>query len=214
MIIEGFLSEVESRNSPPGAKRAWTSFRGQIQGHWYSFGFEKPPVSKGDYIRAEIGTVKGYEQVVRAERITAPEAQKPLPGIGQVPDRASEQAPLGRALSKDSYWANKEARDLETQPRITYQSSRKDALEFVKLLRAEDALPISVAKTAAGKAKRYDELLALVDKITVQFYYDVNTLRNLERVQDAGADGPAPEALPEDGQSEPETDLTAAAGNW
>lgn len=208
MIIEGFLSEVESRNSPPGAKRAWTSFRGQIQGHWYSFGFEKPPVSKGDYIRAEIGTVKGYEQVVRAERITAPEAQKPLPSIGQ-----AATAPVAApATSAQNNFVVTPYRDRNDS--IVYQSSRKDALEFVKLLRAEDALPISAAKTAAGKAKRYDELLALVDKITVQFYYDVNTLRNLERVQDAGADGPAPEALPEDGQPVEEDPTAAAAGNW
>lgn len=195
MVVEGYLSEVESKTGVGKGGKPWAVYRGQIQGHWYSFGFEKPPVSKGDYVRAEIGTVKGYEQVVRAERITAPEAQKPLPGIGQA--APSYGTPTG-----------------DRNASIVYQSSRKDALEFVKLLRAEDALPISVAKTAAGKAKRYDELLALVDKITVQFYYDVNTLRNLERVQDAGADGPAPEALPEDGQPVEEDPTAAAAGNW
>lgn len=208
-IVEGFLTEVESKTGVGKGGKPWAVYRGQIQGHWYSFGFEKPPVSKGDYVRAEIGTVKGYEQVVRAERITAPEAQKPLPGIGQSVNNASGNA-------ANNFVATPSGGYQDRNSSIVYQSSRKDALEFVKLLRAEDALPISVAKTAAGKAKRYDELLALVDKITVQFYYDVNTLRNLERVQDAGADGPAPEALPEDGQPDPEVEAIGQGKdtNW
>lgn len=182
-ILEGYLTETEAKSGKTKKGRPYTSYRGQIQDKWYSFGFDKPGVAKGDYVKAEVGEVNGYEQIIRAERIDPPtKASGPAAGG---PQRAA--GPAG-----------------DRQDSIVYQSSRKDALALVELLVSQDALPISVAKTSAGKAKRYEEIMALVDKLTVQYFYDVTTLRNLERVADAGADGPAPEALPEDAQGEPE----------
>jgi hypothetical protein len=200
-VIEGYLTETDAKAGTTKKGRPYTSYRGQIQGTWYSFGFDKPPVAKGDYVRAEIGDVNGYQQILRSERIDPPTAQPPIKTMTGIGAPTPAAPATGFRDRNDS---------------IVYQSSRKDAIALVELLIAQNALPVSEAKTKAGVSKRFEEIMALVDKITVQYYYDVNTLRNLERVQDAGAEGPAPQSLPEDAQEVEKEDPTAAAAdnNW
>ena len=111
---------------------------------------------------------------------------------------------------KDDYWKAKEARDIEhTQPRIQYQSSRKDALEFLNILIQSDALPVTAAQNKASKAKRFEEIEAILDKLTVRFYHDVETLRVLSRVQDSDADDATAKPLP---TAEPQEEEEAYGG--
>ena len=92
------------------------------------------------------------------------------------------------------------------QNSIIYQSSRKDAVSIIQVLLENDALPLSAATTKAGAARRYEEVIALVNKLTVQFYNDVNTLRLLDSVQDAGAQTKDVGKLPDDSDAEEEVD--------
>jgi hypothetical protein len=69
---------------------------------------------------------------------------------------------------------------------IIYQNSRTAAISLVATLQAADALPISQAKSKAAEATRYEQILDIVNKLTVQFYFDVDTLRLTESVADAG----------------------------
>lgn len=195
-VIEGFLEETDSK-SGTGKRGQWTVYKGKIQGKWYSFGFIKPPVAKGDYGSFVIEEENGYQVIKSAAKIAPP----------ATPAAAAKGASTPQA-----------SRTGDRNDSIVYQSSRKDALVLVGLLISQNALPVSEAKTKAGTAKRYEEIMALVDKLTVQYFYDVNTLRMLDRVADGGADEPAPAALPEDAQNEPEFDPAttqeAPAGNW
>ena len=189
MIVEGYLEETDSKGGT-GKKGPWTLYKGKINGKWYSFGFTKPPVAKGDYGSFVIEQENGYDVVKSAAKLGAPKQEA-----------ATQPASSGGYRDRNDS--------------IVYQSSRKDAIALVGLLISQNALPVSEAKTKAGISKRFEEIVALVDKITVQYFYDVNTLRNLDRVQDGGAEGPAPASLPEDEQKEVEEDPTAAAdGNW
>jgi len=43
---------------------------------------------------------------------------------------------------------------------------------------------MSVAESKPGVAKRFDEILAAVDKLTVQYFNDTMTLRRLQTVAD------------------------------
>jgi hypothetical protein len=155
-----------------------------------SFGFTRPPVQKGDYVEAVVELVNNFTEVTSVKKVNPPST--PQAGLSLLPPATSSTGTLRGDARQDS---------------IIYQSSRKDALSLIGLLISQDALPISVAKTAAGKAKRYEEVMALVDKLTVQYFYDVSTLRNLDRVQDGGAEAAAPAGLPEDDQ---ETQAEAA----
>lgn len=207
-IIEGYLTEVDSKTGQNRSGRPYTVYRGEIAGTWYSFGFEKPPVSRGDYVRAEIGQVKGYDQVVRSERLTAPSTAQPaLASMQQGLAAAAENSPSSPGGTHYS-----RSRDPK-QTSIHYQNSRNCALDLIALLISQDALPISATKSPAGKAKRYEEIMALVDKITVQYFYDAETLRNLDRVQDAGAEGKDVTALPEDAQTE-EAAIGIPSSDW
>ena len=77
-----------------------------------------------------------------------------------------------------------------------------------KLLLQHDALPVSGAKGKAGESKRFEQVQDFVNKLTVQFYHDVETLRLLDSVADAGdvevaARGELPEEV--EAPAEPET---------
>lgn len=86
-----------------------------------------------------------------------------------------------------------------TQQNIHYQNSRGHAVELVGLLLENDALPKTGAKTAAGVAKRYDEIVEAVDKLTVKFFNDLETFRLFDTVADSGVvDTSADGALPDD----------------
>lgn len=74
----------------------------------------------------------------------------------------------------------------DRQHSIVYQSSRKDAIAFVLGLLQFDAVPISSAGGKAGQAKRFEQSLELVRKVTVEFFHDVETLRLLDTVADGG----------------------------
>lgn len=95
--------------------------------------------------------------------------------------------------------APQDVRTSNTQQNIHYQNSRGHAVELVGLLLENDALPKTGAKTAAGVAKRYDEIVEAVDKLTVKFFNDLETFRLFDTVADSGVvDTSADGALPDD----------------
>lgn len=143
---------------------------GQESG-WIGLGFTAPTVQEGQWVDVEVYKNKGGYDTV--DVINVIENRTPKAAA----QAAAANAGAGTAVRKPF---------IDRNDSIVYQSSRKDALSLVEVLISQGALPISSAKTAAGTAKRYDEIRALVDKLTVQYYFDVQTLRVLEQVEDAG----------------------------
>jgi hypothetical protein len=134
---------------------------------WFGAGFDKPDVKEGDYIllTAEQND-SGYWDV------------KGIKPLKNAPAKAS-QAVSSTGSSGGS---------IGTQSSIHYQSSRNAAIEVIKLLVETKSLPVSSAQTKAGEAKRYEEIMALIDKLTVRFYVDTETQRILASVTDEGAE--------------------------
>ena len=158
-----------------GKRGAWALYSGKMQKQdgseyeeWLSFGFEKPKAEEGGWyeITAEKDD-RGYFQVKAVKPIESPKA-------AVAPSAAAVEAVMS-------------AGGPTVQNYIHYQSARSNALSLVELATKLDALPLIQTKGKAGEAKRYEELTALVDKLTVQYYNDTNTLRLLGTVQDAGA---------------------------
>jgi hypothetical protein len=180
--VKGFVEEIGVKSGTSKKGKPWSLYAFKIDGKFYSNGFDKPLAKVGDYVALTLAKDdRGYDAVQNYEVQEAPPVAA-----------AARTQPSGDRNSS-----------------IVYQSSRKDAIELLRLMFDNDALPISAAKTAAGKASRYEELKALTNKLAVEFFYDVITLRNLDRVQDAGAEAPAPDGLPEEDEAP-----AAEGGKW
>lgn len=136
---------------------------------WIGLGFEKPSFSEGQWANYSANPGKFGLELISFDKAEAPAAAVPVAtGSGQTaPARSS-----GYVDRNDS---------------IVYQSSRKDALALVGLLLEHNGLPMSSSAAKAGVASRYEEITAFVDKLTVEYFHDVQTLRVLSEVVDAGA---------------------------
>lgn len=150
---------------------------------YVGFGFNPPSFKEGQWIKA---VVEQNGQYLNYKGGNLSVADGPAPA-------GSGQPSTGRATggssggSRNEYWENKEKRDIEvTQPRIQYQAARKDAVQLVSAMLSHESLPISVAQGKTGESKRYEQILDYVEKLTVQFYQDTESLRVLDKHADAG----------------------------
>jgi hypothetical protein len=134
---------------------------------WFGAGFEAPSVKEGDYVALTAEqNAGGYWDV------------KGIKPLKNAPAKASASPASGVSSGGG----------VSTQSSIHYQSSRNAAIEVIKLLVETKSLPVSTAQTKAGEAKRYEEIMALIDKLTVRFYVDTETQRILKSVADEGAE--------------------------
>ena len=199
--VSGVAKSIQVKNGMGKNGKPYTMysvFITQQQGNdlRVGWGFEPPPFQEGQAITCEIEQNGSYYNWKKNTAVKAePFSGTPTPAAA-APARDLLRSSIGPAVVP----FNNDSR----QASIVYQSSRKDAIEFVKILAQADALPISAAKSKSAEAKRFDQLKDIVDKLTVQFVRDVETLRLLESVADAGDVKVAPVAgVP---QVEDETD--------
>lgn len=187
--VEGFIGKIFTKTGGSG-KRAWALDNFLIQDPdgedigWFGNGFRDdvdvaPKCKEGDYIVFEWEQEGKYQNIVKGTAaIRAPE---------KAPERTQKQAPAASGG------------DQSTQQNIHYQNSRTAAIELVGLLLDSDALPVTGAKTKAGQAKRFDEISAAVDQITVRFFNDLESFRLFDTVADTGEVDTSPDGdLPED----------------
>jgi len=159
------------------------------------WGFNAPSFKAGEWIKTSTVTNdRGYE-----------EYQKNAPV--EVKSGPAPTATQGDASSSGTAPGN--ASPSQTQQNIHYQNSRTAAIELTGLLLENNALPISSAKAKAGEAKRFEQIIEAVEKLTVQLYNDLDTFRLFEKHADSGevvvpTEDEIPEEVPE--PDVPETD--------
>lgn len=176
-VLTGFVKEIKSRNGVSAKGKPWTMYtlaltdaNGADAG-FHSAGFDVPVCKQGDYVQFENNVnAKGYSDVVKG---TIKVAANP-------PARAA--APVSKPAANG---AVAPAPSL-VQSQIQYQNARSAAIALVEVLLGHKALVVSAAATKAGEAKRYEEIVAAVDTLTVKNYFDCETLRLLESVDDVG----------------------------
>jgi len=191
--FKGFVGKIHEK-SGRGRKGPWTLYstilqdaQGEDATDWLSFGFDRPNVKEGDYVKVTVDEVDGRDRVVEVKKLKNPPARA-----------ASAKGSKSRASddSADSVGPGK-------QEFIHYQNSRGAAIEAVRLLIEADALALPKAGTKPGEAKRYAIIVAAIDKLTVQYFNDLQSMRLLETVADAGAVNTKPDApLPKDSEAE------------
>jgi hypothetical protein len=170
---------------------AWTLYSLKIlqddgtEADWISVGFDKPDVNEGDYVT-----------------VTAEENERGFLGAKPRDIIPTTRPPRSQAANKSVFQQSETVvSGTDRQTGIILQHSQEMAIAAMGLLLTNDALPMSEAKTKAGTAKRFDEIVASIDKFTVKYYNDVVSGRLLESVTDMGvvdtsADGPIPNVSP------------------
>lgn len=177
--IQGFVAKLNSKNGTKKDGTPWTLWSALIENAdgtefgWVSFGFERPKFNEGDFIQVDVEKKGEYTNAVK--------------GTGSKPKNppARTTARTG-AVGVPESGSGGEGANRQTQ--IVMQHSQDVAIQLVKLLLDNKALPLTGATTKASEAKRNEEIVAAVDKYTVQFYNDAVTGRLLDVVADAGAD--------------------------
>jgi hypothetical protein len=190
--FKGFVGRINEK-SGTGRKGRWTLYSTKLQDangedstDWLSFGFEKPNVKAGDYVKVTVEEVDGRERVTEVKKLKNP------------PARAATSGGSGSASSDSG---------MSKQSSIHYQNSRTAAIETVKLLIEADALALPKAATKPGEAKRFAIIEAAIDKFTVRYYNDLETMRLLETVADSGVTNSAPDSpLPPDADGDDDED--------
>lgn len=166
---------------------------------YFGFGFDKPSFEEGDYIRFEATeNARGNLDYVDGSGAIVSEANRPP--RAQQEQREQKQVEQGTT----SYNSNVQRADR------AYHAARGSAIDLIPVLQNLDALPLAGGKTKANQAERYQEVLDLVDKLTVQFFRDefpegyTDQFRLLDLVDDAGTVDTSPDApLPNGQVSEP-----------
>jgi hypothetical protein len=161
---------------------------------WYGAGKYEPKCNKGDTVEFDIEWRGDFKNIVnktlnvleRAQRgggsSRGGNTQQRDSGSrgnssggyreGRTSPREQEQPARRAGGSKDDYWARKEERDLETQPKIEFQAARNSAIEFVKLLGT-----LNLMELKGSKSDQMGIVELYVAKFTEQFYNDTAELK-------------------------------------
>lgn len=195
--ITGFVDKIKTREGS-GARGPWKSDSAAIQpssggsGKWVNFGFRQNPndnfpLKEGDFIEVEAEMVNGYLTAVKGT-LKRPKNPPEKPKA-QNSSRGNFQGNRGGGYSGGQKFDGtgiQNRTNPEDAKRMSYANARSTAVDVLKLLIENKAIPLSAASGKASEAKRYEEVMAALDKLTVRFHNDGLSLRLLESVADEG----------------------------
>lgn len=229
--VTGYVRRI-FETSGENSRGPWTAYaikvispEGEEDPRFYQFGFKAPPFKADAYSDGKYRHTGDYVQF-EAE-VKDDKAARFVDGTGRIlkngPARKEpEKKGGGQGGRKGGYSGPKETNSdvfgkiggYNTEDdirRITLTASRTAALEAVGLLLQYDGLPMTKTKGKANEQVRYDEITAMIDKLTVQYFYDNASGRLLDEVADREeAKEPAP--LPDDAQQDEAEEEVAEAG--
>lgn len=173
MKVSGKVREISSRDFPgingKGYVTLW-SFRVEGNNKYFRTGETKPNFRETDFVAFEADD-KGKVSNLLVEVSRAPDSAQTPPSGGY------KSAPReGGSTTKEGYWAEKEARDIEkdqryhnvVEPRITYSSAQSDAVRLVAVALEHDLLSFG----NANKSAKLGLLLDYVDQVTLRFAHN------------------------------------------
>jgi hypothetical protein len=202
MEFKGFVGKINTKTGN-GARGSWTLYSTKIQKpdgaeypEWVTFGFDEPDVKEGDYVKIETQKDdRGNEKVVSVKKLKNPPERPAKPSAPARTGGSNRGSAGGNRFDGTGIQNRSNPADVE---RMSYANARDAAIKVVTLLLANGALPLSKTQTKAGEAKRFAEITAAIDKLTVQFQRDGVTLRLLDLVADARAVETKVSPLPDD----------------
>jgi hypothetical protein len=206
--ITAFVEKLNSKTGQ-GARGPWTAYSMKVQTEdgtvlpdWYQLGFTSPAFEEGSFIKfdwtldgkyrkVDQSTVKVSKAKTAADKPTSEYAAKSGGGSGGGGYAAAKVKTSELFGEIGGYNTEDDIR------RMSWGNCRDAAISLVGILLANDALPMSVADSKAGKTKRFEEIEAYVAKKTVELYFDAATGRVIDQVGDAGVvEDSIPEGVP------------------
>ena len=195
---EGFIEKIAVKDGQ-GSRGPWAldnlllvDRQGNEMG-WYGLGFREnasipPKCQVGDYVSFSWTPNGQYKDIVKGSaRI-----------VGNAPERTAPAKPASAPAGAKSAGT--------TQQNIHYQNSRTAAIETLGVLLANNSIAMPATNNKAGKAKAYEACMAVIDKLTVRYFNDLESFRLLETVADEGEiDTSGDGALP-DTEADPEVE--------
>lgn len=134
-------------------------------GGFIGAGFDAPQCDEGDQISYQWETnQRGYKQIIKGSINVIGSGPAPA----QRPQQANSAPVSGGGATKQSYWEEKEKRDLRTQGAIQYQASRNAAIQVATAALQHDCISLGTKK-----AEKADILLAFIDELTDRYNKDV-----------------------------------------
>jgi hypothetical protein len=193
--FKGFVVKLTEKRSPPESKRKWILYSVKLEKRdgteyedWVSLGFDDPGLKEGDYVAFQASQENGRW---RADPKTIQKSKNPPARASRGSASAGSQSgPAGTSSASVGGGNRFDGTGIQnrTNPedarRMAYANARSAAIEVARLLIETKGLPFTKADTKAGEAKRFDEITAGIDKLTVKFFNDGVSLRLLETVAD------------------------------
>lgn len=210
--IEGYVTKILEKSGTGRNGKPYTLYSiriqkadGELDPKYYNFGFDKPPFKcdentdgNGDYVKFE---AKAKSDI----------ASDVLKGTGKVVKNAPARDKKARAdkatkaakTTKSELFGEIGGYNTESDvARMTYANARTAAIEAVDVLLKHDALVYTKATAKANQAKRYQEVVDAIDKLTVKYFYDSASQRVLENVADDVIKEMKAAPLPDDAEEE------------
>jgi hypothetical protein len=176
VVKEVFEREWSDRDS--GKDIILYSFQIEAEKRYFRTGTNKPSFNAGDAISFVADGKSGNVDLKSVTEIDAGEATPP-----KAPSKSySKGSSGGGAAGRDTYWADKAARDAEiTEPRISYSAAQKNATTLVAAALAADVLSFG----QASKGKRLDMMVDFVEQTTLRLaLLQINAPAILKEAQD------------------------------
>lgn len=182
-VFIGFIKKLNSKPGTTKAGKPWIAYSVKLEtkdgdeiGQWFRLGFNKPDASEGDYVKLICSEVNDKFATVESIKVSA-----------NPPERKRQAATSSTGSTGGSGYNSDEQRADRA-----YHAARGTAVDLISVLLEHKALPVSAAQTKAGSAKRYEEIVAAVDKLTVKYFRDEfpefdGNFRLLGLVDDAGS---------------------------
>lgn len=148
--MQGYIDRIAEKQGK-GRNGPYTMYNLQVNGEWLGHGFTKPNAKEGDYISFDVEQKGQYKNITNVVVIPAP-----------------SKSSSGGSSSQE-YVPPTNKRDVS----IAYQSSRKDALQFLDTMLQHDAI-----KLPAKADAKYDAALAILQELTNKFYLDLEDVVN------------------------------------
>ena len=161
---------------------------------WFACGFDKPDCQEGDYVKftaTPSAKREGNMDVdVKSIQVSKnppanPVAKKAGSGGGAKTKASDLFGEIGGYNTED---------DIR---RMSYTAARSHALEAAALLLEYDGIKLPKTDSKAGAAARFDLITEVIDKLTVEYFFDAASGRKLDVVADSfevlEGDGPLPD---------------------
>lgn len=173
-----------------GKRGPWKAYSGKVEkangeeyDEWVSFGFEKPECAQGDEVVIVTKKEDGYWKAQEVTVTKAADQEEDSDDDSESGDSGTEETPNSDESDQQESSPSK-SKKRSSQTNIHYQNSRTAAIELADLLLKHKAVPLSATAGKAGEAKRFEEVTALVNKLTVIFFHDLESFRLVNDIED------------------------------